>query len=419
MIGSRVRIGGVALLLGGLALMLAFVLTACNTVAGPKTVTVDEVGMINWVAFQDGSGAWQELTGTTFTVPDGAGKYGVAWECTSGSGQPTVKVLLATASESTGVTASCQGILATYVYTVTGTVLGIPSGGTAFVAIGSRYAVVTASNPNFTLSGVPAGVQTAVAYALYNGGAPYAMVMVRNATISGDTTWTPDVSTGWAFTLNTFDVTGTPGGETPGLSANLVTSGSAGPTILGSTTGTTVSYPELPVAFSQPTDTYILDGGALATGVAQAAVVKSQSPTNGATLQLPSALSLSAGIGVTTSTATATWGSATFATSGGLKFFFASLTPSTITSPAWVVIATGGWMGTATSYTFPDFSATSGWNTSWNFPTGQSATAAMFVYHTNATVSQFATFLHSNEDYTTLPNGADLELTARAATGTY
>jgi hypothetical protein len=84
-----------------------------------------------------------------------------------------------------------------------------------------------------------------------------------------------------------------------------------------------------------------------------------------------------------------------------------------------VVMATVGWMGTATSYTFPDFSSTSGWNTNWDFPTGQSTTAAAFVYHANMTLSQFAAFAQSNDDYTTLPNGADLEITARATTGTY
>ena len=188
---------------------------------------------------------------------------------------------------------------------------------------------------------------------------------------------------------------------------------------------TSMPYPAVPSNLAQASDRYLLRAGAASAGlgvlVVQAVVFVAASPSNGS-LQLPSELS-GAGIMVGGGTATATWGTVTFSNGGGLGLRIAGILPSSLTSPAWSVVVTGAWLGSATSYTFPDFSATSGWHAAWNVPTGQSATATTAAYEANITLPQFqaagVTPFAPVGDYAALPNGTTVELTAGSVSGTY
>jgi hypothetical protein len=403
-------------------------LTACSTGSttggasgGGTTVTVTVAGTVQWLAAQDGSAAWEALSGPTFTVTDPAGKYGVAWECTSPStSKAYVTVLQATTAEGTGVTASCQAVPNT-TYSMTGTVSGIPSGGSAFVAFGPRFTVLTpytGTSVSYTLTGIPAGVHTAVVYGLDGSGAPATMVVLRDVTVNGDVTWSPDLSAGTVFTLKTLSLTGTPSGENPGLAVGL-TNPVGGFTYLAQASGTSLSYPVVPTSLARTTDSYLLAGGGSNASASQFVDVKSQGVTSGTGLQLPPALSTGAGITLAGSTATANWGSVSIGATGGLAFFTASVAPGAFASPTWTAELTGGWLGSASSYTFPDVSSTAGWNASWDFPIGQTNTeATVTAYDASLSLSQLAAF-NRTQDYASLPDGTRLEGSQLSAYGTY
>lgn len=397
-------------------------LAACSTPTpsggsgGGTTVSVTRVGTVPWLAVQDGSGAWQTLSGSSFIVTNSAGKYGVAWECTQPSGQPLVEITQTTTATSTTPTTSCQAPGTVTTYSVSGTVSGIPSGGSAFVAVGGPFSTSTGS---YTLYGVPSGAQTILAYG-ENSSATAFYTMVRGSlTVSGNITGENiNLSAGDAITaVNNVYLSGLPSGETPALGVLLAPTATSQVT-LAANTSTALAYPLVPSTEVVPGDTYVLLGAGLGSNAVQISAVVSQSPTNGASLSLPSALSTGAGVGVSGSTATATWGSVTFPTSGGLGSFVASVTPSSITSPTWSVVATSGWLGSSTSYTFPDFSSTSGWNASWDFPTGQSATATVLAEHANLTLSQSVAFAQTR-NLANLPNGTSVEVTEQYVSGTY
>lgn len=395
-------------------------LAACSTPTGSgggTTVGVTTVGTVPWLAAQDGSGAWQTLSGSSFTVTNSGGRFGVAWECTMSSGQPLVEVVQATTVETTSVTASCPTVSSSTQYTVSGTVSGIPVSGSAYVAAGNSTALATYSGfGSYTLPSVALGEQTLLAYGLTST-STYDKMGRTTVAVSGNLTGENVTLTNQITTANTLSLSGVPSGESPALAVGLAPTATAIVTIAGSSSAS-LTYPLVPSGLALTGDKYVLFGVAQSSGEEQIAAVVSQSPTSGASLQLPTALSLSAGVGVTATTATATWGSVTFPTGTGLGFSVAAVSPTSLTSPAWEAVVTSGWLGSATSYVFPDFTATTGWNTNWDFPTSQSATAAVLAYQANVTLSQFQAFSQT-QNYATLPNGTGLGLTEEVATGTY
>lgn len=389
---------------------------------GGKTVTVTKVGTVPWVAVQDGAGAWQALSGSSFVVNDVAGKYGVAWACTLGSGQPLVRITQETTADGTAVTASCQATGASSGYSVGGAVYGIQPSGSAFVAVGTQSTSVpyASSGSPYSLGGIPAGVQTALSYGLTSGGA-FGNMQRTNLTVNGNITNNINVGLGVSITgSDSLSLTGVPGGESPALSVELA-SPSAPAVALDGAAGTSLTYPLVPSGLAQAGDAYVYIGTAeattSATDVLQAKAFVSQSPSNGAALLLPAALSGSAGVGVTGAGASTSWGAVGF-TSNGLNGYAASVAPTAVTSAVWTVTVTGDWLGSATGYDFPDFSSIAGWNSNWDFPTAQAATASVLALHANVTLNELLAFSQA-QDYAGLPDGTSLDLTERSATGTY
>lgn len=383
-------------------------------------MTVTKVGTVPWVAAQNGSGAWQALSGSSFVVTDSAGRYGVAWECTLASGQPLVRITQETTADGTTVTASCQASGTASTYTVGGGVFSIPTNGSAFVAAGTHSTTVPYSSTTYSLSGVPTGVQTVLSYGLTSGGA-FGDMQRQNVTVNGNITENINVLQGAAVTSsNGVSLTGVPTGETPALAVELASTAAPAVTLDGSA-GTSLTYPLVPGGLAQAGDTYLLLGTAEATttttDVLQTSVFVSQSPGSGAVLLLPAPLSSSAGVGVTGAGATTSWGAVGF-TSGGLNGYTASVAPSASTSALWSVTVTGAWLGSATGYDFPDFSTVAGWNGSWDFPTGQAATATVLALHADLTLSELLA-VSLTKDYASLPGGTSLALTERSTTGTY
>lgn len=390
---------------------------------GSSTVTVTSTGSVPWLAYQNGSGAWHALSGTTFKVTDAGGRYGLAWVCEPSSGAPRVNIVQATTTEATAATAACPTPVTT-LYSVSGNLLGMPSGGTGFVSIGDGYEaqIPYSSSAPYSVVVSP-GTKTVVAYGT---GSPGKILIIRSHTVSGSVTgYDLDLSSASASTFSEDQVTlsNMPSGETSDVYAGLISSGT-GLVYLGKTNGgTALSYPVVPAGLAQASDIYLFTGTAAsntATGFTSQRVDRTvQTPSGTVDLPMPPPLSSPAGIGVAAGRATATWGSLTFAQSGGTVVYGASVSPASPSSKAaWSVAITASWLGSNTSYTFPDLSSTAGWNTAWDFPTGVTADAVTTVWHTGQELPEFELFLR-NSDYAALPSGITVEQTASGNTGTY
>lgn len=397
-------------------------LTACSTAGGSSggsTVTITTVGTVPWLAAQDGSGAWQSLTGTSFTVTDGAGRYGVAWECVRASGQASVIVTQQTTAEGTAVTASCQFASTPTTVTLSGTVTNMPANGKAFVSFGGHFAVVTSPNSTFSIAGIPAGVvQTFLAYGVTSSGAPTTMGR-SHFSLGANGTATVDLTVGAPVTtVDTLSLASAP--PVPESSELIVevASTSYGVGTIEDSTQASMEYPLVPSSLVQAGDKYLLSADAYGTGLFQATVFVSQTPPATASVQLPSAFSGASGVAVSGAVGTVSWGTVTFAGGSGLTSYGGGVFPTSVSSPSWVAIVTSGWLGSSTSYSFPDFSGTAGWNVSWDFPTGQSADASLLAVHGNISYAQLLAF-NQTKSYADLPNGTDLELTSKLVAGTY
>lgn len=426
----------------GLALAaLTLALAACTTsapsagTATGTTVHVATGGTVPWVAEQDGAGAWTRLSSSSFTVTDSAGRYGLAWVCTLGSGQNEVEVAQATTSDTTSVTASCQANPAPAAGDVSGLISGIPSGGIAVISIGGQIKAVSTSGTQagVNVQGVPTGTQTIIAFGTDSSSALASVYVRRNVTVYGGTTLVSTVDladTTYATTIGlgtqTLSVTGAPSNETSGVATAYLTGGASANVLTLMSTTPTVHYLTIPSTLAQPSDTYAFTADAHTSGFDtgsggddQRTLFVSQQPGATTNLAVPGVLPSTAGIGVSGGTAVATWGSPSFSTSGGVTAFIASVTPSA-PSPIWYLYVSSAWLGSASSYTFPDFTATSGWNTTWDFPTGVTADAWVEAAHANLTMDQLLTAVKTDGYPTSYPNGTSIELTQRLdANGTY
>lgn len=387
---------------------------------GAGSVGVNVQGTVEWLAVEDGTGPWKATTTTSFAVNDKAGRYGVAWACVPATGPAQVEIVQATVAESDTVSVSCQPTPVVTYYDVKGTLNGIPSGGTAYIAIGDvDDNKPTAGAPAFHVA-APAGPNTLVAYSLDSGGSPGKLTVQRGVQFGADTTnFNVNLAGGSALTLFSTDAAGLPAGAKPSGAA-LLSSSVAGLTRLADTSSTTLKYPTIPGLKSD--EFYLLtasaDDSTSTAGFFQEETQATSSPSIKTTLNIPPPLSPNAGIGVVAGTATATWGTVAFSAGNGLTAFAASIASATGTGVNWEVLATKGWLGPATSYVFPDFSQTSGWKAAWDFPTSQNSVAQLGGWSGNVTLQVLRTLEHS-ADYTVLPDGATVQDTWTMTIGTY
>lgn len=393
---------------------------ATVTVTAPTstTVSVTQSGPVSWVAAQDGSGAWTALSGTSFTVHDASGRYGVAWACTPSSGQPEVFTLQATTADGTSVAAVCGTSTVGTVppYTISGTVSGIPAGGTGYIALGNgTVKTVTNAQPTFSFT-LAAGTYTLVAYGVNGDGTPATMVVDRNVSVTGnDSTFNVDLSTGTSFDLDTVTLSNVPGGASTDLVASAVL---PGPESLWFYSGgaTTLDYPIVTPA--QPGDQYTLQGSAQDANTYEQIMTSLHAPSSPLDLALPPVMPASANVQASGSTATLTWAPIGFTGSGGLTMYGGGVSPNSFSSPSWVALVTQAWAGSATTYTFPDYSSTAGWNNAWNYPTGQTASASISALHTDLGLDTLLSSAFGNVPGG-VPDGATVASTSRMWTGTY
>lgn len=390
-----------------LAALSLLALTACTGVGsgGSTTVSVTRTGPVAWLATQDGSGAWQTLIGTSFTVADSAGRFGVAWACRASGAQAEVWTLQATTSESTSITTACDNASppATTSYTISGTLTGIPTGGSGYISIaGLPFARVTTSpSGTFSLT-VPAGVHTLVAYALNASGGvdtTTGMVLDRNVSISAsNANFNVDLTqVGQQYNLGVVVLQNVPTNETPQVQVDLVTADGED-FAFPYANSSQASFPMVPILLKNTGDTYSLTGSGFDLGISGTTLVGDQkielitrSLGQGSTtsLSVPGALSSNAQFQVSGGTEQVDWGSLWLKGMTGLGVYSVRAAPSSSSYPVWRALVTKGWLGTKTTYALPDFTSTSGWDPSLDFPTGQSGKLRMRAFQASISLTDF------------------------------
>jgi len=80
-----------------------------------------------------------------------------------------------------------------------------------------------------------------------------------------------------------------------------------------------------------------------------------------------------------------------------------------LAKPTWGVTISSTWLGSGTGYTFPGLTTSSGWDASWNSPTGVPVHIRVEAVHANPPLRQLLASLESQVN----PDGTSIEVTQR------
>jgi hypothetical protein len=354
-----------------------------------------------WVAFQDGpTGTWTEWSPTSgntydFPVTDGSGRYGVAFHRQETNGTYTVEktyVIQATLAELSSLNAFHNSS-----YTVSGTLSGYTgSNDSASVAMHTKedFGEPLVLPHLYTLSRVSGGLRDLLASEWDSAtGAPGNFFIQRNINITGDLTGQDvDFTTdGTAATYNLHDFEGSSAGQ--GLEVYYSTNNGTAIELMSDTYDGTnpLTYPYVTNAeLTQAGDVYSFQIFKT-VGSAGKFRIRNQSATSdpgNKSMGLGSVASLSIG-GVNS---TQTWGLSytpdptSFSGSPVFRGFQIDLdqTVAGIDGGAhWQFKISTGWLGTATSYTYPLLSGISGYNTGWSMSSGTNTIATISALTSN------------------------------------
>lgn len=331
----------------------------------------------DFVAFQDGDGAWQAAQGSggvyQMNVSDPGGRYGLAIAYTEvghGTGSSShVQIFHATVQEVAEIRWDAGDPPATSTVTVSGTVTG-PAGNYAMIAM--RQAQTSAfAGATYSLSVAP-GVHD-LAAALFPGfDKAERLVLRRGVQVAADTTIDISFDSAEAFAPVSF---------TAGVEGGAGTFGGA---VLSFTTagGTTVPLVQLfetdlgnlqlggvPASKQQEGDIHNLT--VFSYGERRTAIRYFKQPNN-LTVTLPPPFG---DVSVTSAgetpylRLTAQW--QPYQDAQGYYMIFTSETPQVsgrsrqVTTTAWSVNLSSGWIGGGSSYTLPDLSGVPGWDNKW------------------------------------------------------
>lgn len=364
----------------GLANQTTTVQVTVNAPSGGSTVILDYTGcgpFIKpvWLAFQDGNGAWTQVTPTNsvyqFTLTSSKGGYAFA---TVSGANSTVGVVLVTKAEIGGGTpvVFCPPQV---LKNVNVTVTGLAAADVAFVALGGASNFAQSSTPNpISLNGVQSGLQDLVAYRTATLGPPAASdraIITRGLNVAnGGSAGTLDFVGGPLITpvAATITVAGVVAGDALSGSMQYFTGAPGSCTIaslysIPSSTAAARNLFGIPAASQQPNDLHSISLTGI-NGSTTRSILQSfhsfvdQTITLGANLPTPTVTS-PAQAGYKRLQAVGTI-PVDYPTSASLTYTQQG------TAKSAVITATLGWLGsTAATLTFPDFSAVSGWDNSW------------------------------------------------------
>jgi hypothetical protein len=346
-----------------------------------KTFRGNQQSPPDFIAFQDGSGAWQIPQGSgqyTLTINDPQGKYGLV--IVDLIPEPEVNIIHATVSELSEINFVLEAPPASLV-TVSGTVSGLGVNERALIAMGG-FNTFSPSN-TYSLQ-VPPGTYDLIATKVTSGMQVNKVFIQRNISVSGNTTINIDFNSPNAFDPEAH---------------NAVIGGVSGETVVGG------------VEFRSHNGTLISTG--VVSGVLQfpfAGIPSSKqfgndihqffaeasTPTSSRRIEryfkAPIDLSVTlpapfdnATVTVATTTPytrlTASWDAYS-----GAQAYFAYFGRGQV---EWFVGLSAGWLGGQRTYTLPDLSGVSGWNNNWGLPTSGTIYWEVVAVTTNRTIQDF------------------------------
>ena len=332
-------------------------ITFTNTTAagGPKLV---------WVAFNDGEGPWQTLDpqGNTYTFQV-QGRYGLAFVCEALPDAFSGEVVHATAAELPALTVDCGPATSTTNHQLTGSISGVDPEVTVEVqAAGAGYThrLGTVSAPRLTYEAqLPAGTYDVLALATVAGRSPRAFFR-RDVELQRDTVLPFQFGLGIDTALAEQPLTlvgGAASAPMPYAAVSLFTGRGSFQATAGA--GPLASYFSFPSSVLQPGDTQTFEVGSATAGVpplSMRGVVLGFREPRPLEVKLPPPFD-SARV-TAAATAPTLRPRMSFQPYPGALFYQLSATqvsPSTFTS--WLAIFSDAWLGGATTYELPDFSA--------------------------------------------------------------
>lgn len=339
---------------------------------GGTTVSV-AINGASWVAFQDGkNGSWRTLNTTgsnTAPLTDPAGRYSVAWVCPGD--KTAVNIVHTTRSETPNFSATCGGATPPAEVNLTVVVNGLNSGN-ALTGVGDRYFVDSQTNA------VAQGTYDVLSIRLDPAETPNRLWLERNKTFNRDTTYTVDFNRTDSTLVRVVDIsagTATVSDADPNETVNgrfFYASGNRS-TIIGLGTlignGTLLRYPII------PSDVV---SGALyrleVTGTDRGVVLTRSNFGNTEAISLPAPFispqftsNIAGNVQITVSNLSY----------NETPYAYTLFLPQA--NVQWNVLFTRAWLNNDTTYTTPDLSALTGWNTNWSLQRGVQVEASVTV----------------------------------------
>lgn len=341
----------------------------------------------DFVAFQDGNGAWQVVSGAgglyTLNITDSDGRYGVAIACVNGP-DVEVYILHATRAELSEITHECDEPPSQSFVTVSGTVGGLGTDNWAQVFLGQGTGFTYPGMGTYSLQTAPGTYDLiAVKYVGFEIGSVDKVLIRRNVNATTDTTQNIDFDSAEAFApeMHTVTVLGT-AGETVGS----VTFRSNGKTVAAlGTPYNTLRFAGVPTSRQVGNDFHVLSVTDFGPQRVLRTVLRHFKAPTDITVALPDAFT-SPEVTTAATTPYARFTASWSAYPGAQAYVLSYRSHHHETVPmgraqkssrqhggsvSWVIGLSANWLGANSSYTLPDFSGLSGWNNAWGFPTGR------------------------------------------------
>jgi hypothetical protein len=323
-----------------------------------------------WVAFQDGAGAWQQLTSSggayELTITDPAGRYGVAWVCddTVLFTESGVTIIQATVAELPAPQGGCEASVTPTGGTITGTLSGLGAGEAAAIRAGIYAARVTANT--FSLGPLENGSYDIVATRSDASFVMNRMIILRNTNVTGNQAQNFDFAAqGFAPTSNQITVTGAMSGETTFATGRFSTNRG---TVLNASSGNT--YWGIPAAELAQHDMHTVTGGVTTATPAQRQVTHFLHTPANATLALPAVFTMPT-ISVVATTPQVRFKASLTLLSGAYGYVLRYSVGGTTATRGFVANVSNRWLASSTEYSLPELGSVTGWNSSWNIRAGE------------------------------------------------
>ena len=333
----------------------------------------------DFVAFQDGTGAWTPLTGTagvySFEVKDAAGRFNAVVVCPFAVGSRLTQIFEETVAEAPSFQVRCSNPALASPVAVDVTSDNWGSGtASALAIVGGTNLSMSTQNTASSPSMIVPGIYDVLAYTEAAGGVPLRYVLNHGTSIQGTTHLSFDFNGGVAPETENFTIGGGASGEDLSADVQLYTKlGNEYGMGNGTSTPPSFSLPVVPAVQLDPADLYLTTYSGALNGVDRGVISATRNVPSGS-LTLPATIS-----GVSTTVAAtaptllikAQW-------SGGIGNS-GVLMSSSQASVNWLTHASPNVLAGATTFTPVDPSSAAGWDPAWGLQAGVSTSQVLIT----------------------------------------